>query len=325
MARKIASLVLLFAAFYMGGHYWIRWKNRITDDTTKSTRLVECDPNQIAKMTITQSLQGEKTELSFERVDARAEGLNSSAQLAASDWRFVGKGEADLLVVSRMASMLCELYDPIPMRAQEAALAADSRHAQNLVFELSDKGETKSLEIRFIAPTQDRMMLVEYQGKFYKILPELFRLSSQETKHYLNYRVVRMSPDTIHAASFIVDGKERFTLEREGAEWRILAAGKVMGRGSEEAGRFVNRISTLRALEIAASDFSRESCEKEKHKVRVELSGLANKKETVYFSGAKSKQDKISACSTGRLARFMVHQDLMKYLNQPVNKLIATR
>lgn len=321
MPRKIFTLILVFAGFYMAGHYWIRWRNRVADDTTKTNRLVECDPNQVTRIRITQGTEN----LSFNRVDNKQEGMPANAQLARSEWRFSGEEgkEADAPALARVASMFCQIYDPVPMRSANAAPAAGSGRADSIFIETSEKGEARQYELRYLTETQDKMILVEYQGKAYKIMKELFLAASLPPGAFVNYRVARMTPDSIQAASFIIDGRERFTLEREGSDWRVLSAGKVMGKGSDEAGRFVNRISTLLALEVKDAQISAEQCEKGAHKVRVELTGLANRRETIYFDNKAPAKGRLSACSTARPSLFMVHADLMKYFNQPVKKLMA--
>lgn len=326
MGRKIAVLVLVFAGFYLAGHYWIRWRSRITNDAQKVSQLLQCEPDQIRRVKITQQFNGKTEVFEFERVDTPEKGIPLSAQMANSEWSFVSpaKGEADSGVLSRMAAAICETYDPIPVKDQEPALDPKGRMAQKVEFELVGDDGTRVQELQFLTLTNDRMVVTRYiadsSAKAYKILPLIFQMASQNPDAFVNYRVVRMTPDNIQAASVIFDGRERFTLERDGSEWKVLSKGKVAGKGSEEAGKFVNRIATLRALEIKNPSFTAEECESTPHKIRIELSGVANRREALYVS-APAKQG-LSACSTGRRAKFLVHSDLMKYLDQPLKKLV---
>ena len=72
MIRKSLGLLGLFIAFYLGAHYYIRWKNTVTDDVTKIGRLVECQPNDARELTLHQVTSGKAEELSFRRADELA-------------------------------------------------------------------------------------------------------------------------------------------------------------------------------------------------------------------------------------------------------------
>jgi hypothetical protein len=325
MIRKIGIILLVFVAFYTGAHFWIRWRNTVTDDVTKLTRLVECDPNEVRSLNLTSRAEDEGVVLSFTRTDTARPGLSSSAQLTFSEWRMHSplKGEADAAVLTRFASMFCELYDPIPTRDDlfsEGAVAAES-----LVFGLEGGKESGEHILRFGPVTEDRMNVVRYVSprgaeRTIKIQPKLLQLASLRSEDYLNRRVMRITADNVNVAIVFAGGKEKFTLEREGAGWRVLIAGKVQGGGSEEATKYVNRLTTLRALKADEDSLSPSACEDSASKMSVRVEGVGDRQETVYFQYGKTGP--LTACNTARDALFTIHRDMVRYLETPVVELL---
>lgn len=326
MAKKIAIILLIFVCFYLGAHFYIRYKNRVTDDASKVTQLVQCDPNEVRGIKITQK---DGKVLSFARVDQAAAGVPPSAQLAAAEWKYESplSGEADASVMIRFASMFCEIYDPAPTRDEEYAPGAAP--VESVAFSLGEKGEHT---LRFGKTAEERMVVTRYEGggasRTVKIQPKIMQLASQAPAAYLNTRIMRMTADNVNVATVYRGGKESFTLERKGEGWRILAGGKEIGAGSEEAQKFVNRLSTLKALKVDAEALNPANCERAQSNVSVELTGVGNRKEALFFQykpelKGKEKAGGVTVCNTARDALFTVHRDLIPYIELPAEKLKA--
>lgn len=317
MAKKIITLFLIFIAFYLGAHYWIRWRNRVHVDTIKTTSLVVCEANQLRALKILQR-EGAREELvTLERVDSFQPGLAPAQQLAKSEWKEIlpVAGEADGVLLNRLVSLLCELYDPIPLRAADMVEADNSRRgAQKLEFSLEKNGRTEWHAIEFGAVSKDRQNIIRYRDgggeeRVVKIPAQLSQLVSQPPKQFINLRVLKTTADDIQSASVTVGGKEKFLLERAGAEWRFLRGGRE-AKPREEVERYVNRFATLKALE--AEPAAKQDCEGGAHKVKITFTRVAGEKEIVGFDYGKSGT--LNACSSARSAKFKVHRDLLRYL-----------
>lgn len=326
MAKKIAIILLIFVCFYLGAHFYIRWKNQSTNDASKVTQLVQCDPNEVKGIKISQ--KGGK-ELSFSRVDQPGAGVPPAAQLAAAEWKYESplSGEADASVMIRFASMFCEIYDPAPTRDEEYAPGAAP--VDHIVFQLGEKGDHT---LRFGKTAEERMVVTRYEGaglaRTVKIQPKIMQLASQEPAAYLNTRVMRMTADNVNVATVYHGSKESFSLERQGDGWRVMAGGKDIGQGNEEAQKFVNRLSTLKALKVDSEALSPANCERAQSKISVELAGVGGRKEALFFqykpeAKGKEKQSGVTVCNTARDALFTVHRDLIPYIELPAEKLKA--
>jgi hypothetical protein len=326
MAKKIAIILLVFVCFYLGAHFYIRWKNKASDDVSKATQLVACDPNEVRTIKI---FRKDDKELSFTRADQAAAGVPPAAQLAAAEWKYESPlvGEADAAVMIHFASMFCEIYDPAPVRDEEFTPGAGA--ADRIVFGLGEKGEHT---LRFGKAAEERMVVTRYEGngssRTVKMQPKIMQLASQEPGAYLNMRVMRMAADNINLATVYHGTKEIFTLERQGDGWRLMASGKEIGPGSEEAQKFVNRLSTLKALKVDSEALSPTNCERAQSKISVEFSGVGGRKEALFFQykpEAKNKKNPaiVTVCNTARDALFTVHRDLIPYIELSAGQLKA--
>ena len=330
MAKKIGFLLVVFVACYMAMHFYIRARNRRMEENAPVTKLIECDANDIRHFKISLEENEKKTLEEFNRVDIAVAGMPTAAQLAISDWRFSGdqKGEADSATLSRIASMVCEIYDPIPTaEALRPVFVKGRLVSTQMEFSLLRNGKTENHLIRFGGFTTDRMNMIEYKvgdtAKVYKIQPKLIQTTSQSVEAMRNYKVSRMNPDHVQSATIFFNGKERFTLERDGSDWNLTKSGKVIGRGNEDAGKFVNRIANLKAIGILNPEFPAEKCEGTKHAIKVEFIGVPNKKEAVYFD-LFGKNKPLEACSSLRDTKFKVHYSLMDYLDVEAKKLVRS-
>lgn len=326
MVKKIAIILLVFVCFYLGAHFYIRWKNRVTDDSSKVTQLVACDPNEVKGIKIAGK---DGKELLFTRVDQAAAGVPPAAQLAAAEWKYESplSGEADAAAMIRFASMFCEIYDPAPTRDEEYAPGAAP--VESVTFNLGEKGEHT---LRFGKTAEERMVVTRYEGggssRTVKIQPKIMQLASQPAAAYLNTRVMRMTADNINVATVYRGSKESFALERRGDGWRVMAAGKEIGPGSEEAQKFVNRLSTLKALKVDSEALNPANCDRAQSQISVELTGVGDRKEALFFQyqpepKGKGKARGVTVCNTARDALFTVHRDLIPYIEVPAEKLKA--
>jgi hypothetical protein len=326
MAKKIAIILLIFVCFYLGAHFYIRWKNQATTEMSKVTHLVQCDPNEVRAIKITQK---DGKQLSFSRVDQAGAGVPPAAQLAASEWKYESplSGEADASVMIRFASMFCEIYDPAPTRDEEYSEGAAP--VDRIVFQLAERGDHS---LRFGKATEERMVVARFEGKgesrTVKIPPKIMQLAAQEPLAFLNTRVMRMTADNVNVATVYQGNKELYRLERQGEGWRVMADGKDLGPGSEEAQKFVNRLSTLKALKVDSEALSPTNCERAQSKISVEFAGVGNRKEALFFQykpepKGKEKPSGVTVCNTARDALFTVHRDLIPFIELPAVKMKA--
>ena len=324
MARKIFTVVALFVVCYMAAHFYIRYKNTVTDDVSKIGRLVECQPNDARTITIWRNIEGRMEELRFERLDQPEPGLPAVTAVARWDWamRAPSNGVADPTTMRRIASTLCELYDPVPVRAEEFHPEILTRRLARRVVVSLDGGRTATVEFGALA---DRSTVIRFSGigppRLVRITDRFLEVVSLPAGDYKNLRVMRLETDNIQSAKLTIDGKERFSLERAGADWKVLLRGKAVGDGSEEAMKFLNRISTLRGIGVEAEGFPPEKCAALKAYAVVSALGIAGRQETLRFDfGPKGD---IMACSSLGAQEFRVHHDMAQFLDVPLKRVVV--
>lgn len=316
MLRKVLTLLAIFVVFYLGAHFYIRWKNRVEVDTIKTSKLIDCEPNQVRTIRIQQSANGKDESMVFARADEPQAGVPPAAQLARAIWQLDNekKAEADASLLNRIASQLCEIYDPIPQRAEDFKPVNPEFRGRKVELNLGANGKSDVHSIEFGTVGPDRQNVVRYLSakgeRVVKISPQLLELVSLAPNKYVSSRVLRMKADDIQQITAVIDGKERFSLERNGADWRLTVNGKE-AKGHEDPVHYVNRLSTLLAMEVKPGKAS--DCTAKPHKVSLQLLGLGGRKETAAFDYGKSGM--IAACDSARDAAFAVHRDMLKYLD----------
>jgi hypothetical protein len=315
MARKIFAVVALFVVCYLGAHFYIRHKNTVTDDVTKVGRLASCQPNDARAITIEQRVEGKPVELRFERVDRPPPGVPSVTAVERWIWvmRTPVAGVADPATVRRIVSTMCGLYDPRDVRADEFRPETATRRLAHRVEITFENGKTSSVEFGALA---DSATVVHYAGpegeRTVRIPQDFLQVTSRPTGEYKNLRVMRLDADNIQQTTLSIDGKERFTLERAGSDWKVLNDGKMLGQGSDEAGKFLNRVSTLLAIGVVSEDFPDERCAAIPTKVKVSLLDISGRQEVVRF--AYGPAGDVLACSSMGAQEFKVHRDMVPYL-----------
>ncbi len=321
--RKALTIFVIFISFYLVAHFWLRWRNESQTNQGRVARLVACDPNEVKNIRLVQVFEQKEQELLFTRVDAPVAGIPPDLRASQAEWRYENplQGEADASVFSRIAASVCELYNPPDATEPFAIPTTPERRALRVEFTVA--GANHQLE--FGSVDKSRRNSVRYTGtgpeKVVLIPLKLLQLASLPPEQYRNLKVLRMDSDNIQRASVRSQEKELFALEREGAGWKVSAGGKELGAGSEEAQKYINRLSTLRALEVENSKNAVDNCQKSLDGLQVDLTGVREHKETVFFRFGKKR--KITACSSARGAVFSLHQDLLKYLDPPAKKLVA--
>ncbi|MGZ3713215.1 MAG: DUF4340 domain-containing protein [Bdellovibrionota bacterium] len=322
MAKKIATLLAIFVAFYMGAHFYIRWKNRIEVDTIKTSSLIECDANQVRSLKVLQREGVAETVVSFDRTDTPEQGVPLAAQLARADWKenSPAAGEADTATMNRLASLVCELYDPIPQTAKDFVdESVPDRRVHRLEILLNKNGKEERHEIDFGQVTSDRQNVIRYRSpgseRVVKIPVQLLQVASLPPQQFINRRVLRVTADNVQAAVISFGGKERFTIERAGADWHVTTGGKER-KPLYEVERFLNTFATLRALEVKPAPGEAASCAAKIHTMSIAMTTITGKKEIVGFDYGKSGP--VLACNSTRESLFTVHRDMVPHLDLPL-------
>jgi hypothetical protein len=323
MGKKIAIILFVFVGFYMGAHFYIRWKNTVTDNVTKIAKLIPCEPNDIVSFEFG-ATSGELQEV--RRVDQKKEGEPAIVQFENSEWKLMGSPmiEADQALATAIVSGACEIYDPVPTRESEFLETKGSIKKLVIRTTISEKQEVWNLEFASSESNRDIFLkATDPKGsvKFYKTQSKLLPLISRSPKEMANLRFMRMQADNINKVVVSLKGRSDFSMERNGDNWDILSGGKKIGKGSEEATKFVNRFTTLRAIGANYGELNPSLCDPKIAKASVVIEGIANKKEILFFDYGKTGA--IRGCNSEREAVFTIHQDFIPYLSADVKTLLA--
>lgn len=316
MIKKIAFLIVLFLAAYLGAHFYIRESKKIKTDTAILTRLLDCEPNNVKRIKLYNS-QGH--EIAFDRVDDLVNGMPSTAQFGMAEWdiSMPDMGEGDTQAINRVASTTCESFNPVPINKSSWKGKA------------SNEGITSYIELGFIKDEHEKrarlsfgesypdktvdieLKVDEREPEYFRISSKLFNLINEEEKNWKNFKITRMPNDSIQVVSVFLKNQEKFTLEREGISWRKKIGSIDKGLVSEEANKYVNRISTLRALDIKNPNLGKANCESKAKDFKIIFRGLNNNSEIIVINKSKNH---LFACSSARDSEFIVHGDMLKYL-----------
>lgn len=146
---------------------------------------------------------------------------------------------------------------------------------------------------------------------------------------FQNRNVVKMWLDNIQALKLTINGKESFSLERQGADWIVKRGNKSIGPANDEATKFVNRLSSLQAVGWEDTNFAPDNCDKMQSVFTVSLEGVAGRKETIHFSAPQkvkiTKEPRMLTCNTARRALFHIHGDMEKYLRTDMQTLLSKK
>jgi hypothetical protein len=318
MAKKLSLLVVIFLGFYLAAHLWVRFQKQ-GGAPVEASRLVNCIDNQVRGITIDSKEGDQPVHMVFQRTDQQQAGVPPAAQMAFSEWQYVEpyKGiEADASALVRMASVLCDIYNPSAVPSGEE-LGAPTGPVTAVEFKLSMPAGEEIHHLTFGKTTADRNLNVEYKGpsgavRMVRLPAKLPQLAAVPAKDFRNLRVLRMPADLAEVVS-LFDGKgnERFSLERAGSGWAVKTAGRTAGVGNDDAEKFVNRLGSLRALDTEPR--AAGPCPESPKKLELRLKGLANREETISIDYGKDGPLRI--CNSARPAYFTVHRDLLPFLD----------
>lgn len=323
--KKLGALAVIFFVAAAGGYFFnvLRAPKRVE---TKDNRLVACDPARIKLLRLVRTGKptGDQT-VEMQRTDTASAKAFEARVFDQMDWALTlpVSAEADVAVASRLAASLCETTDQIPVTDGEAA---DIQPANTLVAEEHTDGGVKQHTLHFASRLEGRQVRVwvgdPKEKRVFKVLAKLAGLIDAPAATFQNRKVARTLPNNVMQAAFSKKGKDVFTLDRNGADWQVVPAGRGAAQGSDEAEKYVNRVANLMALEVLSSGGSSE-CE-EKAVYRLAFAGIGGKKEILSFSapGQFGGKKGLLACSSLRKTAFLVHGDLLKYLDVDPKRLV---
>lgn len=325
MAKKIAIILFVFVGFYMAAHYYIRWKNTVTDNVTKVKKIIPCEPNDVTSIRFLGPQPGQE-EVEIVRSDTKEPGVPAVLQFELSEWKISGspQREADQVLSTGIVAKICEIYDPIPTKEEEFQQAGGTKSKISAKIKVAETETQWTLE--FSDLTKDRLVVMKINEnnespKYYKTAAKLAQLISLPPKDFVNTRLMRMSADSINRVSVHFTRGESFQMERNGEGWDLKQADKALGAGNEESVKFVNRFTTLRATKVSYEELNPNLCDPDKARVRVQVEGLNQQIELLSFDYTKTGD--IKACNSQRVAIFTIHRDFVKFLETPLNKMIG--
>ncbi len=325
MAKKIAIILGIFVGFYLSAHYYIRWKNTVTDNVTKVKKIISCEPNDITSIKIVHS-GSNGTGLLIQRVDPKVPGAPAALQFEQSEWKILAepKIEAEQSLTTGIAAKICEIYDPIPSKEEEFQQLGGAK--VTLDVSAAKDGSESSWKLEFTGLGNDRLVVMKLSEgggspKYYKTAAKLFQLATLPQKEFVNTRLMRMQADNINRMSVGFAKGKSFRLERNAEGWDVFAGDKALGKGNEEAVRFVNRFTTLKAIAVNYEELNPNVCDPDKGSATVQIEGLNNRVELLSFHYGKNGP--IKACNSQREAIFTIHRDFVPFLETPMSKMLG--
>jgi hypothetical protein len=263
---------------------------------------------------------GENTQVRLERVDAPRRDIPLEIAEESAVWRIASPdlGEADLLFVQRIVSSLCKI--------PTAELIQDRDRVElgldNPGFELDLIGSTP-VQISFGNALPERRVAVWIAGQggigaAYSIPDKFLQWLQVPVDRIRNRKLLRMPLEGIDLVVLKRANKEVFSLEREGANWKLEHDGKEFTATGAEAQKFINRLSTMQALEIRDQRAKEEDCQKQVKDFEILFEAADRSRETLRFSmpigEGKAGVVRSLACSSAREGIFDVHPEIARYL-----------
>jgi Domain of unknown function (DUF4340) len=313
MGRKILALLAVFGLFYGSARVWVSLRSPKTEEFQAISRLVDCRPSELKRIKITKLSRSAPYALVFERSDF-------------SSWLYKApfSGEADPERLQRLASALCTLYSTDQQKGgaspEQGAVDGDFR----LEAELERSGERTLLNFVFPSEKNSRSGFAAFSRNggaavFVHTPPALLQMISLAPGSFRNLRIMHLGSESVQSATLKVNGRERFTLDRKETGWRLRERGKEMGKASEEAGKFLNRLAGLQGIGIEDPEFPAARCAGFSAGVEVELRGAGGKSETLRFRPEPSGS--LSTCSSAGSMRYKVHKEMARYLDVSAREL----
>lgn len=307
---KIVFLGIVFLAALASGIFWS--KSGVKHREKVAAQLLDCDPNDVRKIELTESNRGQ---IILERTDAAADQAFKSQVTDLIQWqmREPRRVEADAGKVSKLVGMLCHTYNPEKISDQEKQGVSFN----GTTVRIWEKADEQPVELQFSPKVVQRRGYVRVgdSGAAYRVSEALFRVVSVPADFLENRKIARIVPSNVLRLRVWAKEKEAISMERNDDGWLLKRGEKILGNGSEEAERYVNRIVTLNALSLVAEH---TVCQKAPD-FRLELGGVSGRKEELKFFFYK---DGMLGCNSDRSDTFLVHRDFAKYLSISPKKLM---
>ncbi len=286
-----------------------------------------CDKNDITHFTLSQINGDKKDSNTFRRTNPIKKNIPDSARDLSAAWEFIEPdlGEADAQVLQRLVGSICSLPlgRAIPSRDKKKLGLDNPRIKGSLqkpqpddlpqVWHFQVGGKYTSRTVAIFLKKNDGSSAV------YEAPLGLEKLLQSNTQRFLNRRVMRMPLGNVNYVNVQFAKRKGFTLERGSLDWKMLVEGETVAAPSDEIRRFVNRLGTLRALDILKKSVTEKKCRKLADAAIVQIEGIGNHKETLYFSEpqdlANKKRKRMLTCNSQRKSLLGVHKDMWMYLN----------
>ncbi len=307
---KVLILIAVFAAAFSLGKLFSQSRtHRFTERSV--AKLLDCDPAKVRKI----ELRGRET-IVLERTDTASDQLFRSHVLDLLRWdlRTPENREADAARASKLASLACETFNPEPVSSAEKESVVFDGPSVRLVYGSNDQG---NFDLKFSKKIIGRKAFVRVgeNGPSFKVPENILQFFSVSVAELENRRVARITPGNVMMLETWRENKPLINLERNGDGWVLRQGKKVLGNGTAEADRYVNRAVNLYALKI----YSGESPCGKRPEFRLDVSGVSGRKEEWKFIPSKNG---FLVCNSQRDEVFLVHKDIAKYLNIPARRLM---
>jgi hypothetical protein len=329
MKKKLIYLVTVFVVALLSGYFWLQWKHQKVLAERAPKAFLTCNKYDISQIELLRRENGGGKRYLFERTDHPKAGLTPETAALSAEWQLTVPEvvEADASLAKMMVQAFCDLYSyqkventdlsalGLKEPAVEVVLSAAASKEKNWRVRLSNKVPQSANQKHLVyaaipnGETWD-VYLVPPTARMIFFIPK---------ERFNNRRLVKMQVHDVQLAKVFFQGVERFSIERSGGDWQLISAGKNLGV-NEEAGKYINRISTLSAIELLANSGGEKYCtsKPKELEVEVQLVGVADRRETIRFSKPSMQKGKtlMKACSHSRQAIFGVHPEMWKYLDQ---------
>lgn len=269
------------------------------------------------------------------RVDVANPDTPDAVSLLRAEWNISTPdlGEADPLFVQRIVGELCfqplaqriGVPDPVQLKLTDPVISAELR------FLPPGKSSPETWVFRFGAalPQQRVALQLIRNGEnnfFYSVPDSAFQLLSTPAERFRNRRLVKLPIEHIERVQVSFAGKAAYSAERGNGSWRIFEEGKEIGISSQEFLKFMNRLTTLRAMEIEAKEVTMERCQELAGAIQIDLEGADRSVEHLHFGKPEDSSGenrmRMYACNSARKALFRIHKDMWIYLNEKIDAYV---
>ncbi|NUM88483.1 MAG: hypothetical protein HUU37_04690 [Bdellovibrionales bacterium] len=326
--KKISALVVIFFVAAAGG-YFFKVLRAPKPAAPVDNRLVACDPARVRTIRMERSEKGGAEKIvALRRADSAPGRAFEARVFDQMEWELTEPtlSEADVSLASRLASSFCETTDQV---AVTEGSSGDAVPVNRIVVEEETEHGMKWHELSFAGRLEGRQVRVwvgsPAENRQYRVLPRVAGLIDAPAAAYLNRKVARTLPNNVMRAVLEKGGREVFSLDRSGADWQVISGGGKPAVGSGEAEKFVNRLANLAALDVLPGG-DVPGCEKSAA-YRLTFLGVGGRKEVLSFGAPGNLRGRraLLACSSLRKSAFLVHPDLIQYIDVGPRRLMAVK